>query len=96
LEFIGRSWTKTSAWKGFLQEGRHTRAGNRSRSGSPHAPGRVKPASVQGEKRYRLHPAYAILLPEGYDATRDFGVAGIAIDRFGGTIVGQQLEEVTE
>jgi hypothetical protein len=27
---------------------------------------------------------------------RDFGVAGIAIDRFAGTIVGQQLEEVVE
>ena len=29
-------------------------------------------------------------------AVADFGVAGIAIDRFDGTIVGQQLEEVTE
>ncbi len=27
---------------------------------------------------------------------RDYGEAGIAIDRFDGTIVGQQLEEVTE
>jgi hypothetical protein len=27
---------------------------------------------------------------------RDFGVAGIAIDRFDGTIVGRQFEEVTE
>jgi hypothetical protein len=28
--------------------------------------------------------------------SRDYGEAGIAIDRFDGTIVGQQLEEVTE
>ena len=44
---------------------------------------------VEGKKRYWLHPAY---VPQ----SRDFGVAGIAIDRFDGSIVGQQLEEVTE
>ena len=47
---------------------------------------------VEGEKHYD-----AILLRQGYVATRDFGISrGIAIDRFDGTIVGQQLEEVTE
>jgi hypothetical protein len=51
---------------------------------------------VEGEKRYWLHPPHAILLRQGYGGTRGFGVAGIAIDRFDGTMVGQQLEEVTE
>ena len=38
---------------------------------------------VEGEQHYWVHPPPS-----------SFGVAGIAIDRFEGTIVGQQLEEV--
>jgi hypothetical protein len=40
---------------------------------------------VEGGKRYWLHPL-----------DRGFRVAGIPIDRFDKTIVGQLLEEVTE
>ena len=43
---------------------------------------------VEGEKRYWLHPPSV--------AAATYGEAGIAIDRFDGTIVGQQVEEVTE
>ena len=48
-------------------------------------PGKLNPAQFEGEKRYWLHPP-----------TSSYGEAGIAIDRFDGSIVGQQLEEVTE
>jgi hypothetical protein len=34
--------------------------------------------------------------PTSVPHSRDYGEAGIAIDRFDGTVVGQQLEEVTE
>jgi hypothetical protein len=44
--------------------------------------------NVEGNKRYWLHPPTV--------AVATYGEAGIAIDRFEGTIVGQQLEEVTE
>ena len=87
-EFIGRSWMKTSVSKGLLPGGDRTKAKGRLRNGLPRGPARVKPA-FQGEKRYWLHPAF---VPQ----SRDYEEAGIAIDRFGGTIAGQQLEEVTE
>jgi hypothetical protein len=48
-------------------------------------PGELKPPQFKGEERYWLHRL-----------RRDFGVTGIAVDRFDGTIVGQQLEEVVE
>jgi hypothetical protein len=44
--------------------------------------------AVEGENRYWLHPPSV--------AAATYGVAGIAIDRFDATIVGRQLEEVTE
>jgi hypothetical protein len=34
--------------------------------------------------------------PASVPPSRDYGEAGISIDRFDGTMVGQQLEEVTE
>jgi hypothetical protein len=43
---------------------------------------------VEGEKRYWLRPPSV--------AAAIYGEAGIAIDRFDGSIVGQELEEVTE
>ena len=67
---------------------------------------------VEGKKRYWLHPpsvAAATYGEAGPPSSRSRGTsafaqgsggqvgeAGIAIDRFDGTIVGQQLEEVTE
>ena len=48
-------------------------------------PGELTPPQFEDEKRYWLHPP-----------TSSYGEAGIAIDRFDGSIVGQQLEEVTE
>jgi predicted RNase H-like HicB family nuclease len=41
-------------------------------------------------------PAFAKATARQARLRRDYGEAGIAIDRFDGTIVGQQLEEVTE
>jgi hypothetical protein len=43
---------------------------------------------VEGEQRYWGHPPSV--------AAATYGEAGVAIDRFDGTIIGQQLEEVTE
>jgi hypothetical protein len=43
---------------------------------------------VEGKKRYWLYPPSI--------AAATYGEAGIAIDRSDGSIVGQQLEEVTE
>ena len=56
-------------------------------------------SSVEGENAIgftRLRPAVAGLRRAGPPLHDGSGEAGIAIDRFDGTIVGQQLEEVTE
>jgi len=34
---------------------------------------------VEGEKRYWLRPAFAVLFRQSYRATTGFGVAGIAL-----------------
>jgi hypothetical protein len=51
---------------------------------------------VEGEKRYWLHPPSPYPFGQGYRATKGFGVAGIALGRDGGTVLGTQLEEVVE
>jgi len=57
---------------------------------------------VEDEKRYWLHPpsfrsrGTTAGRPTFVPQSRGYGVAGIAIDRFDGSIVAQQLEEVTE
>ena len=56
---------------------------------------------VEGEKRYWLHPPHppsvaAATYGVAGPLTSSYGEAGIAIDCFDGTVVGQQLEEVTE
>ena len=56
-------------------------------------------SGLEGEKGYWLHPPPS--RSRGTTARqarlrRDFGVAGVAINRFDNTVLAQQLEEVTE
>jgi hypothetical protein len=56
----------------------------------------LTPSCWKGENGHWLHPPPSRLPPSRKATARQVGVAGIAIDRFDGTIVGQQLDEVTE
>ena len=84
-EFIGRSWMRTSASKGFSPDTNRMRERSRLISGSPRGPVLLRWDFNQGSSIIGC-----TRLREGY------GEAGMAIHRFTGEVLDKTIEVVNE